>query len=209
MLRRILLLAPFAALPALSGCSEYFTDPYDWGTVEAWVLDQTGAPVADASLTLYSGTRHLGIARTDADGYHRFRFVPPGSLGVSVSPPSPAANPQYQFTTFRMEEGQHRELTFHVSLCEGGIRVSVADPHGAAAQGVEVQLYRWDGGVARQATDAAGQVRFAELPCDNYGVRLLPSEGFDFEEGAGSSWVDGLSFEHQEELEVSFVVTRD
>lgn len=201
---RIAFVLAALALGAAS-CSEYFTDPWEWGRVDVTVTFQTGEPAPGVDLTFFSGTRVLDRAFTDDEGRHTFGFGPWGPLGVAVT--TPRFQPGYQVQTFRMEEGGHRELSFTVVHCVGDLLVLVEDEEGAPVPGAQLTLYTWQEVVQVADVDEFGAFRFVGLDCDNYGVRIAPPPGFTVEEGPGSSWIDGLIVQDGEELVATFILS--
>ena len=57
------------------------------GRIDARVVDAAGAPVAGATLTVYTARSIVARETTDAAGARAFEPVPCTSVGVSVDPP--------------------------------------------------------------------------------------------------------------------------
>jgi len=189
------------------GCSEVFTEPFVYGTVEVEIALPDGKGVPGLDLTLYSGTRHLGYATTDSSGSTQFDFVPPGPTGVSVRPDSifrPAGHPEGYYQTFRMVEGGVIRLAFAFVDIRGVIQVRVENASGTALVGQTVELYNALEALERAGTDASGEVVFDRLPRGDYGVRVVASPTCDIP--PGGAYRDGLVVESGNRFDVVIVL---
>jgi len=197
----------FALIVMSFGCGEVFTEPFAYGVVEVEVTLPDGAGVPGLDLTLYSGTRHLAYAVTDANGSVQFEFVPQGALGVSVSPNPTfraATHPQGYYQTFGMSEGQTVRLTFEFVDTRGEIRVRVETASGVPLATQTVELYNAREALAQAETDVAGEVVFDRLPRGDYGVRVVASPTCDIP--PGGAYLDGLVVESGNRFDVVIVL---
>jgi hypothetical protein len=105
--------AVLAALVSVAGCRDLMEPGYRYGRVLVEVVEASGAPVPDVSLTLFTGARHMGYGRTDGRGHHEFGFVPRGGYGVTAQPPAGYRfTPGDELVTFQLDEGATREVRF-------------------------------------------------------------------------------------------------
>jgi hypothetical protein len=205
MNRRWILVA-LIALPA-GGCSELLSEPFEYGEVQVTTVLDSGEPLGGVHLVLYSGTRVHQQASTDDNGYSRFRFVPPGALGVSVEPPLGFRLPGASYTTFTMNEGDRREVTFTFEACLGSIAVLVVDDEGEPVPDAGLLLYAPRGELEDVRTDAAGRYDFVDILCGGgYAVKVTPPPGYSVEEGPGSSYNDGLTVGEGAPVELVFTL---
>lgn len=200
-----LLLLPILA--AGFGCSDVFTEPFAYGTVEVDATLPDGQGVPDLGLTLYTGTRHLGYAVTDSTGSAEFAFVPEGPTGVGIrSDPifRPARHPEGYYQTFRMREGETVRLIFDFVDTRGEIRVRVETAAGVPLAGQTLELYNAREALARADTDALGEVLFDRLGQGDYGVRLVASSTCAIP--SGGVYRDGLVVQSGNRFEVLIVL---
>jgi hypothetical protein len=198
------------ALPlalAASACSEFFTDPYEWGTVEVTVAFDTGEPVPGVDLVFFTGARLLDRGVTDEEGRHTFGFGPPAPVGISAS--SSRHTPSFQVQTLRMREGDRHQVSFTLESCRGDIRVRVVDEDGDPVPGAQLTLYTSTETLDVADVGESGEHTFVRLFCGNYGVLISPPAGYTVPEGRGSSWIDGLIVENGGLLEAVFTVFPD
>lgn len=207
--------AATAALAAvlLAGCSDVLTEPFDYGTVETTVERRSGDGVAGAELTLFTGTRHLGFATTDARGRAVFDFVPFGPLGVAVAIPDgfrplDLTTDRHRIATFRMEEGEEEAVSFTL-LKEGpgAVEVRVADTDDEAAAGVGLELFSPDTVEAEGRTGDDGLHTFEDVPIGAYGVRVRLDRRFVRSE-TGTPYRDGLIVDEGWVERVAFTLER-
>lgn len=194
-------------LLATSACSELFTEPFDYGTVEVSTERTSGGPATGVHLVLYSGTRILDQGFSDEEGRLTFLLVPFGNLGVAAGTEGLSLQPSYQFVTFRMDEGGVQRVSFSFVPCEGSISIEVLDDASAPVQGAEVSVYSPERMVGTAFTDASGRHRFEGVPCGNYGAHVRAPSGYTAEDGAGTSFIDGLEVEDSALIEVVFTLS--
>lgn len=200
------ILAALLAL-AVAGCSELLSEPFEYGEVEVTTVLDSGEPLGGVHLVLYSGTRVHQQASSDDNGYSRFRFVPPGALGVSVEPPLGFRLPGASYTTFSMNEGDRREVTFTFDTCLGSIAVLVVDDEAEPVADAGLLLYAPRGELEDVRTDAAGRYDFVDILCGGgYAVKVTPPAGYSVEEGPGSSYHDGLAVDEGPPVELLFTL---
>jgi hypothetical protein len=190
-------------LLATAACSELFTEPFDYGTVEVSTERTSGGPARGVHLVLYSGTRVLDQGYSDEDGRLTFRLVPFGNLGVAAGTAGLSLRPSYQFVTFRMDEGGVQRVSFSFVPCEGSISIQVLDDASEPVQGAEVSVYSPERTVGTDFSDASGRHRFEGLPCGNYGAHVRAPSGYT----AGTSFIDGLEVEDGALIEVVFTLS--
>lgn len=163
------------------GCSEVFTAPFAYGSVEVQVTLPGGEGVPNLDLTLYSGTRHLAYLATDSVGSAHFTFVPEGPHGVGIRPSPisrifrPASHPEGYYQTFTMREGQVVRLAFDFVDTRGVIQVRVESGSGVPLAGQTVELYNAREALTQADTDVLGGVLFDRLAVGDYGVRIVAS----------------------------------
>ena len=189
------------------GCSEVFTAPFAYGSVEVQVTLPEGEGVPNLDLTLYSGTRHLAYLATDSVGFAHFAFVPEGPLGVSIRPSPifrPASHPDGYYQTFTMSEGQVVRLAFDFVDTRGVIQLRVESGSGVPLAGQTVELYNARETLTRADTDALGGVLFDRLAEGDYGVRVVASPTCEIPpEGA---YRDGLVVDSGNRFDVLIVL---
>ena len=195
-----------ALLSAIWGCSELFTEPFDYGTVEVFTEQESGQPVSGVHLVLYSGTRILDRGESDYAGHRVFQLVPFGHLGVAAYSAGQGLSPEYQYITFRMREGDHQEVGFTFVACDGSVSAQVFVDAGAPVEGAEVTLYSSQHVLEVGSTDPSGRHDFLDVPCGNYGLKIQPPSGFTVAEGPGTSFFDGLVVENEGQVEVVFTI---
>lgn len=194
-------------LLAAAACSELFTQPFEYGTVEVSAERGSGEPLPGVRIALYSGTRILDQGTSDSHGHLTFRLVPFGHLGVSAAVTGLVLQPNYQFVTFRMAEGAHQRVAFIFVACEESVSVLVLDNGGEPIRGAELSIYSPQEVVATGSTDVSGRHDFMPVPCGNYGVRVQAPSGYAVTEGPGSSYIDGLLVEDGAQIEVVFTLS--
>lgn len=179
--------AAFAAILALSACGDLLIDPFDYGVVDVVATTRSGAPAPAVELTLYSGTRHLGFATTDADGRARFGFVPEGALGVSASPAwfyGVEDPPVHYYTELVIAAGEQRTVELGGFIGPGSLRVEVVLASGSPAVGHAVELYDPSGPVERRVVQGPDPLEFEPLqPGAEYGVRVFAHGSCDLAPG--------------------------
>ncbi len=162
---------------ALAGCSDVFTEPFEYGTVEVSAERRTGDPVPEMDFLLFSGTRHLEWGVTDEEGLIVFRFVPHEPVGVLAHPADvyiPTDPETGYVTTFLMSEGDERRFTFtFFKVGPGSIMATVEDPEEEPIADVRLQLFSPQAPIEEGLTDGAGEHTFTDVPFGIYGVRVI------------------------------------
>ncbi len=181
------------------------------GSVTVAVTEPDGTPIEGVRTELFDPHSVVSIDTTDASGLARFQDVPFGVWGVR------ARSPQGYFDTLAVEEYQDRILVedgtdeqvgLHFERCEGTIRASVRDGAGAPVVGYPLEVFDGSGSTTEGLTADDGVGVFPRTSCGEYGVRLRVLPPWEFIEGRGTSFVDGLRLHRGGERSVSFVVTR-
>jgi len=181
------------------------------GVVETEVKDQDGLVVPGLNVSLYRGPAVIGTAPTNTLGIARFANVPFGQYGVFVTPPD-SLGVKGAPTVFRDGVPVDAEVVARPAIvvprCLGTIRPRVTDQDGLAVAGMPVTLYRGSGTREVSATDAAGRVTFANVPCDNWGVFGTGIPGYNLIWERGFAFQDGLSLTHRATLEPTLRANR-
>ena len=203
------------------GCAELVTDILEYSTVEVSTTRRSGEPVEGVPLTLYIGGRDMAFGESDATGRYVFRFVPPNIYGVwEGSKPGYArlaelfGGPVRDYVdNIVLGEGELKSVGFtYLKDGPGKISVTVEEADGTPIEQAEVTLYghqhlspRQD--VEEQNTDPTGRVVFDPVTWGNWGVMVLPPDGY-IAAGAGTLFEDGILIEEGVEEEVTFTLTR-
>lgn len=183
------------------------------GDINVRVLDQSGGSVADHPVILFRAFGVVEEGRTGSGGERTFGPLPCRDFGVAL-----VRIPGWEFEDGRgtgfidgiqVTRGSSQDFTFHVERCVASIRASVVDGAGASVAGAFVALFTAREELLRRETDAGGTVLFTEVACGiEYGVRVIPPEGYTVEEGRGSSFFDGLDPSNGEEFTITFRLAR-
>jgi len=203
---RIGLLVSLLLLPA---CAEMVTDIFEYGTVEVEVVQQDGEPVPGANLTLYRSYQVMAQGVTDETGRHLFEFVPSTRYGIMLGPGVGYIFEEGRGTSFVdglwMGEGEVHTHSFTVIGCSPELQVRVEDEAGIPVPGAGLELYYTHGLLATGASGADGLFTFSAATCGmEYGVRVLPPQGYTVVEGRGSSFIDGIRLDPEEKLLITF-----
>ena len=196
-------------LHAAAGCSDLLQDPFQYGRVDVTALRRSGEGIEGVAFVLYSGTRHLGFATTDAAGAAHFDLVPFGNLAVVAAPldgflPFDPANGLS--APFRMDEGAHHSLEFtFLKVGPGSVQVRLRDDEGETVAGLPVELFSPNQVVASETSDSEGRVRFDDIPFGEYGVRVYSAPGYV---APGGSVYETFLIEDGSEEEVNLLLGR-
>lgn len=165
------------------------------GSVAAWVVDQAGMPIAGIDVTLYSPSAALQHATTTTTGSVTFSPVPFGNYGVIAPIPQRYRDSGEPGTIWQdgllVEQGVTATATLRLTLCQGSVNVTVADPAHGVAQGVQTYLYTSTATVDSAKTGSDGRVQYVP-GCGNYGVRIVPNGDWAAAPGRGTQFADGL-----------------
>lgn len=180
------------------------------GAIAVAALDQIGDPVPGLPLLLYSSEGPVAEDVTNSQGRHRFAELPCGNYGIRVG-----TLPGYRLSTpaagyvdgLELDYQQELEARFTFVGCHGSISVKVNDQNGSPVPDALLTLYSPEGILDEQRTDAQGQHRFLRVPCGNLGVKITPPTGYTVEEGAGTSYIDGILLESGEEQSLTFTLS--
>ncbi len=203
---RIVLLVSLLLLPA---CAEMVTDIFEYGSVEVEVVQQNGDPVPGAKLILYNSLQFMAQGVTDETGRHLFEFVPPNGYGIRLLPGAGYIFEEGRGTSFvdglSIGEGEAHTHSFTVLGCSSELQVRVEDEAGTPVPGAGLELYSTHEILATGASGADGLFTFSAATCGiEYGVRVLPPQGYTVVEGRGSSFIDGIRLETEENYQITF-----
>ena len=166
------------------------------GQVEAQVREPDGAGLPGLTAVLYTPRGEFRRARTDATGRVSFTEVPFGMYGVTVE--RPAAYRDSGEVAFPwvdglvMEEGSTERAQFTFERCLGTVSAQVVDQQGRGVPGATLLLYDAQAVRSRDVVPSSGQRLYTNLPCTEYGVRVLPPRGYSVREARGNAFADGL-----------------
>jgi hypothetical protein len=165
-------------------------------SIRVLTADRTGNGISGVPLVLYTSQGPVLEGTTDERGAHEFLQVACGvQYGVRVELP-PGLVVEGGGRSFvdgiEVSHGSEETVSFRLEPCYGSLSVQVADRAGGPVPDADLVLYTSRGLVAEGSTDAQGQYAFAELPCDQYGVRVTPPTGYVAQSGSGTSYVDGI-----------------
>jgi len=166
------------------------------GQVEAQVREPNGTGMSGLTAVLYTPRGEFRRARTDATGRVSFTEVPFGMYGVSVE--RPAAYRDSGEVAFPwvdgllMEEGSAERAQFTFERCLGSVSAQVVDQLGRAVPGATLLLYDAQAERAREVLPSSGQRLYTNLPCVEYGVRVIPPRGYTVREARGNAFADGV-----------------
>lgn len=177
------------------------------GTAIAKVVDQASAPMSGIDVELYSPTQVIGRQKTATDGHATFSPMPFGNYGVRVYRPDAYRDldesPSIHVDGLVIEDGVTETRTLALQLCVGSITLTVSNPTFGAGANIRTQLFRATGMVDARRTGTDGTVRYADIACDRYGVRVLPSAEWVLINGRGTEFLDGLVVKRGTALNVS------
>ncbi|NVB85769.1 MAG: carboxypeptidase regulatory-like domain-containing protein, partial [Kofleriaceae bacterium] len=130
------------------------------------VLDQRGAPVADALVEIAAETsRWATSTRTDATGAFAFLGIPPATYVVSASGPASASTHQ------RVEAPDHQRVEIELRVADSSIAGIVVDTRGEPIADVDVVAISSDtpnGTFRRAITNGAGRFDVGGAPPGSY-----------------------------------------
>lgn len=190
-------LAVLASAAVLAvACDSLVTKPLMYTSVQVHTVRRDGSPVGDVQVLLYTGQRVMAYDSTNSAGLALFQLVPAGpAYGVMAVVP-----PLYQDfgqpgTIWQdglvIEQGVTPTVTLQLSLCQGSVNVTVADPVHGAAPGLQTYLYTSTATVDSARTGSDGGVHYVPA-CGNYGVRIIPNGDWSVAPGRGTQFADGL-----------------
>ena len=166
------------------------------GTATVRVVDQASAPLSGIDVDLYSPTQVISRQKTGTDGRATFSPVPFGNYGVRALRPEAYRDLGEQWTLdvdgLVMEDGVTETRTLALQRCVGSITLTVSNPTFGPGVNIRTQLFNATEGVDAKRTGADGTVRYTDLRCDDYGVRVLPSENWVLIPGRGTEFDDNL-----------------
>lgn len=196
---RALLLLLFSVL-GVAGCSEIFSEGYEYGTVEVQAVRRNGEPVPGVRVTLTRGPNPLAYGVTDSLGRYRFEFVPKGRLAVFAEPPEEYRpldlQAGYWAYGISMVEGGADSARFtYLKFGDGALLVEVVDETGAAVEGAPVEIFSSEGFKRAGVTSPTGTYRFEPVPFGDYGVNTVAPYGYIARDGRGSVVVDRILIE--------------
>ena len=216
--RSLRLAALAVAAIVVAGCTDWLTDPVEYGAIEVEVTRFSGEPVPGAELLLYRWPNTVDVGETDRAGFHRFEFVrPEESYGVWAEPPDGYIRPEIikggPSTAFvdriGIEEGDVRGVAFHyLKVGPGTIDVSLAQPNGSPVEGVRLELYNPQGVLEGGVSDPHGRLTFDPVPFGNVAVRAFPPAIYLDEGEATVVFRHGIIIEEGTREWVSFTLER-
>jgi hypothetical protein len=166
------------------------------GQVETQVREPDGTGLPGLTAVLYTPRGEFRRARTDATGRVSFTEVPFGIYGVTVE--RPAAYRDSGEVAFPwvdglvMEEGSAERAQFTFERCLGTVSAQVVDQQGRGVPGATLLLYDAQAVRSRDVLPSSGQRLYTNLPCVEYGVRMLPPRGYTVREARGNAFADGV-----------------
>jgi len=202
----------FVLVILLSACAVWITDILEFGSLEVSTVTRSGAPVSGSELVLYNDLQVMGVGFTDANGVHRFDFVPPQFYGVHNEPPDGHMRPEdvmggpstAYVQGITMKEGDEQSVSFtFVRVGSGRIDVSVRDTNGVPIENTKVVLYGPEGTLSEKLAGSSGLVSFDPVSFGNRAIRVVPprsyldsDQGFFFQHGIliDEGWTEEVSF---------------
>ena len=184
----------------------------EFGSLEVSTVTRSGAPVSGSELLLYNDLQVMGVGFTNANGVHRFDFVPPQFYGVHNEPPDGHLRPEdvmggpstAYIQSIVMKEGDEQSISFtFVRIGPGRIDVSVTDPKGTAIEDTKVFLYGPEGTLSEKIIESSGAVSFDPVSFGNRAIRVVPprsyldiDESFFFQHGLliDEGWTEEVNF---------------
>ena len=177
------------------------------GRITATVREPGGAAVPDALVSLYSPLGTAQESPAGSTGAVVFDNVPYGIWGVRVAPPAVylgEGETVFEKDGIVIEEGAAESASFALERCLGTVRVRVRTAAGVGLAGYPVRLYQGGGTLEEGPTTSDGEKAFGPLLCRTFGVALVPREDWEFTEGPGTSWVDGIGVTRGSDRTVGF-----
>ena len=181
------------------------------GRIEVTVAEPDGTPVGETLVTLFSPLAVVEEEVAGPTGRIAFDPVPFGNWGVRVAPPEvylDDGEPDPFEHGILVEDGSVAEVAFTLERCEGDINVRVLDESGGSVADHPVILYQASGVVEEGRTGSAGERTFGPLPCRNFGIALVRIPGWEFEEGRGTGFIDGIQVTRGSSQAFTFYVER-
>ncbi len=186
------------------------------GTVVARVADAGGAPLSGVRAVLYSPTRQIDSALTDASGIATFKAVPFGAYGVSITRPvlyQSYARPQDSLYAFHdglvVDDGSRDSVSFPLQRCSARIRFHVTDQNGNPVYLAMAAIYTSTAVVEYDNTDPSGAGVSSPLPCaTGFGVQIYPAGGYSIAHGRGIDVFDGIFLSNGQTLDLNFKMTK-
>ena len=181
------------------------------GRIEVTVTEPDGIPVEGARIFLSSPFEVVEEEVTGPTGRITFDPVHFGNWGVRVAPPDfhgDAAEPDPFQDGIIIEDGSVAETIFRLERCEGDLTVRVLDESGGSVADHPLILYRSSGIVEEGRTGGGGERAFGPLPCRGFGIALVRFPGWNFEEGRGTSFIDGIEVTSGSSQAFTFYVER-
>lgn len=198
--RQLAALLAFFCVTASSACEMALTRQAPYGTVRVQANSRSGVPLPNIAVTLYTGRRPMGYARTDALGRAVFRDVPPDEYGLQMSLPDAYADlselsavpPGTQRDGISVSAGRDTTISFTFARRGlGGIAAQTRDSAGVGIAGLSVTFYRASGVVGTAITNADGFAELDSVPMGQYGAALQPPDSLGVP-GAAFAFRDGL-----------------
>jgi hypothetical protein len=182
------------------------------GAVEVQTVSSAGGVMPGIRIELYAPNGTVAAGVTDAAGRARFESVPFGNYGLLAHLPvgfvGKNGSPFALVDGVLVDAGSRENVLVTLQRCQGTIAARAIE-NGAPVQGAILAVYRFNGEVARRATDATGTASFVGLPCDNYGVTIVELTGYTAPPGRGGSFFDGVKLERDNDRrEVTFTLQR-
>lgn len=168
------------------------------GSVNARVIDNTGAGVRGALLIFYTATSKHGEEAVSDDGSKVFAPLICDDYGVRVQLPVGWMATEGKGVTFadglRVRRGSALTATLRVQrIGRATVRVRIADQNDSAVANARVVLYT-GAGIARDVvTDANGVALLVDVLVNElYGLRVVNFTGYLATEGRGTTYEDNL-----------------
>lgn len=179
------------------------------GRITVAVREPDGSAVKDTEVLLYSPKGVHAVTRMGDQTQVIFEPVPFGMWGVRVVPPEiylEEGQRDFVKDGLLVEQGSSRNADFILEKCLGDLMARVRTSLGQPVAGLSVRLYRPTGPVEEKTTDSTGEATFGPLFCRTFGLAVLPKLGWEFEEGYGKSYWDGLRVQRGVRRTVNFTV---
>ncbi len=187
-------------LIGVGACELALTRNAPYGTVRVQANSRSGVPLPNIDVTLYTGRRPMGYARTDVNGRAVFRDVPPDEYGIVMSLPDAYADLSElapvpigtQRDGISIDAGKDTTINFTFARRGiGAIEAQTRDSAGVGIPGLTVTFYRASGVIGEALTNAQGIARLDSAPMGQYGVALQPPDSLGAP-GAPFLFRDGL-----------------
>lgn len=170
------------------------------GGVAIQVVDQQGRAVPGAHLVFYdaAGVRSRDVA--SASGTRTYAGLACTEYGVRVVVPRGYTVTETRGSAFvdgvRVRRNVVRAELLRVNrIARGTVQIAVVDQDGRAVPNVRTVLYTGQGLERDERTAADGTLTLADIIADSeYGVRVVPPEGYLAEDARGVTFEDGVRF---------------